>query len=283
LVKVTIVPRGRSLGAAWYLPEERSITTTEQILDEKVWPGLRNSNSDSSALPASQVKSQVQNVLEVQKGHILTLEGWGNSSTLQEYLLPLGLEPAVIDNQGVHTAILFCDYQQTNLGPFKEFCISVLAKPKGGDLSRAGFVLLYIRSDKAVVCNLCKIVWGLNALERKIETDFSSAQDYIFELADADDGLDLRMKLGLDFEKLQPLNNKLQTRGFSQSLGVLGTFHMSYSGDIREIQYDQARDDFSFSSSSEVGDFLHRIQFLAMKWTAYLNISAQFSGPIDPF
>ncbi|MCE3295159.1 MAG: peptidase [Crocinitomicaceae bacterium] len=34
LVKVTIVPRGQSLGAAWYLPEERSITTTEQISDE---------------------------------------------------------------------------------------------------------------------------------------------------------------------------------------------------------------------------------------------------------
>ena len=34
LVKVTIIPRGRSLGAAWYLPEERSITTTEQMLDE---------------------------------------------------------------------------------------------------------------------------------------------------------------------------------------------------------------------------------------------------------
>jgi ATP-dependent metalloprotease FtsH len=34
LIKVTIVPRGRSLGAAWYLPEERSITTTDQILDE---------------------------------------------------------------------------------------------------------------------------------------------------------------------------------------------------------------------------------------------------------
>ncbi|MNU79868.1 ATP-dependent zinc metalloprotease FtsH 4 [compost metagenome] len=34
LVKVTIVPRGRSLGAAWSLPEERQITTTEQILDD---------------------------------------------------------------------------------------------------------------------------------------------------------------------------------------------------------------------------------------------------------
>lgn len=34
LVKVTIVPRGRSLGAAWYLPEERQITNTEQITDE---------------------------------------------------------------------------------------------------------------------------------------------------------------------------------------------------------------------------------------------------------
>lgn len=34
LVKVTIVPRGKALGAAWYLPEERQITTTEQILDE---------------------------------------------------------------------------------------------------------------------------------------------------------------------------------------------------------------------------------------------------------
>ncbi|MDR0688405.1 MAG: ATP-dependent zinc metalloprotease FtsH [Prevotellaceae bacterium] len=34
LVKVTIIPRGRSLGAAWYLPEERQITTQEQLLDE---------------------------------------------------------------------------------------------------------------------------------------------------------------------------------------------------------------------------------------------------------
>jgi len=34
LVKVTIVPRGKSLGAAWYLPEERQITTTAQLLDE---------------------------------------------------------------------------------------------------------------------------------------------------------------------------------------------------------------------------------------------------------
>ncbi|MDG1916912.1 MAG: ATP-dependent zinc metalloprotease FtsH [Flavobacteriales bacterium] len=34
LVKVTIVPRGRSLGAAWYLPEERQLTTTEQLRHE---------------------------------------------------------------------------------------------------------------------------------------------------------------------------------------------------------------------------------------------------------
>lgn len=34
LVKVTIIPRGKALGAAWYLPEERQITTKEQLLDE---------------------------------------------------------------------------------------------------------------------------------------------------------------------------------------------------------------------------------------------------------
>lgn len=34
LVKVTIVPRGRALGAAWYLPEERQLSTTNQMLDE---------------------------------------------------------------------------------------------------------------------------------------------------------------------------------------------------------------------------------------------------------
>ncbi|MBQ0089836.1 MAG: ATP-dependent zinc metalloprotease FtsH [Prevotellaceae bacterium] len=34
LIKVTIVPRGQALGAAWYLPEERTITTKEQMLDE---------------------------------------------------------------------------------------------------------------------------------------------------------------------------------------------------------------------------------------------------------
>jgi AFG3 family protein len=37
LVKVTIIPRGRALGAAWYLPEERQLTTTEQILDEMAY------------------------------------------------------------------------------------------------------------------------------------------------------------------------------------------------------------------------------------------------------
>ena len=34
LIKVTIIPRGRALGAAWYLPEERQITTEEQLLHE---------------------------------------------------------------------------------------------------------------------------------------------------------------------------------------------------------------------------------------------------------
>ena len=37
LVKVTIIPRGRALGAAWYLPEERQITTREQLLDEMAY------------------------------------------------------------------------------------------------------------------------------------------------------------------------------------------------------------------------------------------------------
>ncbi|MCD6091276.1 MAG: ATP-dependent zinc metalloprotease FtsH [Bacteroidales bacterium] len=36
LVKVTIIPRGKALGAAWYLPEERQITTFEQMFDEMV-------------------------------------------------------------------------------------------------------------------------------------------------------------------------------------------------------------------------------------------------------
>lgn len=34
LLKVSIIPRGKALGAAWYLPEERQLTTTEQLLDE---------------------------------------------------------------------------------------------------------------------------------------------------------------------------------------------------------------------------------------------------------
>ncbi len=34
LVKVTIVPRGKSLGAAWYMPEERQIVNTDQMMDE---------------------------------------------------------------------------------------------------------------------------------------------------------------------------------------------------------------------------------------------------------
>jgi len=37
LVKVTIIPRGRALGAAWYLPEERQITTREQLFDEMAY------------------------------------------------------------------------------------------------------------------------------------------------------------------------------------------------------------------------------------------------------
>lgn len=36
LIKVTIVPRGKALGAAWYLPEERQITTSEALLERCV-------------------------------------------------------------------------------------------------------------------------------------------------------------------------------------------------------------------------------------------------------
>ena len=36
LVKVTIVPRGKSLEQPWYLPEERQLTTTQQLKDENV-------------------------------------------------------------------------------------------------------------------------------------------------------------------------------------------------------------------------------------------------------
>ncbi len=34
LIKVTIIPRGKALGAAWYLPDERHITTREQLMHE---------------------------------------------------------------------------------------------------------------------------------------------------------------------------------------------------------------------------------------------------------
>jgi cell division protease FtsH len=42
LIKVTIVPRGQSLGAAWYLPEERLIVRADQMLDEMCHYGRKS-------------------------------------------------------------------------------------------------------------------------------------------------------------------------------------------------------------------------------------------------
>jgi AFG3 family protein len=61
LVKVTIVPRGKALGAAWYLPEERSITTREQMLDE-VCSALGGRAAEE--LVFSTISSGAQNDLE---------------------------------------------------------------------------------------------------------------------------------------------------------------------------------------------------------------------------
>jgi len=61
LVKVTIVPRGKALGAAWYLPEERSITTREQMLDE-VCAALGGRAAEE--LIFSSISSGAQNDLE---------------------------------------------------------------------------------------------------------------------------------------------------------------------------------------------------------------------------
>jgi cell division protease FtsH len=60
-VKVTIVPRGKALGAAWYLPEERSITTREQMLDE-VCSALGGRAAEE--LTFSTISSGAQNDLE---------------------------------------------------------------------------------------------------------------------------------------------------------------------------------------------------------------------------
>ena len=55
LIKVTIVPRGRALGAAWYLPEERQITTKEQMLDEMCATlGLRHDSLHGHERPPAQ-------------------------------------------------------------------------------------------------------------------------------------------------------------------------------------------------------------------------------------
>lgn len=61
LVKVTIVPRGKALGAAWYLPEERSITTKEQMLDEMC---ATLAGRAAEELIFGQISSGAQNDLE---------------------------------------------------------------------------------------------------------------------------------------------------------------------------------------------------------------------------
>ncbi len=61
LVKVTIVPRGKALGAAWYLPEERSITTKEQMLDEMC---ATLGGRAAEELAFSSISSGAQNDLE---------------------------------------------------------------------------------------------------------------------------------------------------------------------------------------------------------------------------
>jgi AFG3 family protein len=61
LVKVTIVPRGKALGAAWYLPEERSITTKDQLLDE-MCSALGGRAAEQIAF--SSISSGAQNDLE---------------------------------------------------------------------------------------------------------------------------------------------------------------------------------------------------------------------------
>jgi len=61
LVKVTIVPRGKALGAAWYLPEERSITTKDQMLDEMC---ATLGGRAAEELTFSKISSGAQNDLE---------------------------------------------------------------------------------------------------------------------------------------------------------------------------------------------------------------------------
>jgi AFG3 family protein len=61
LVKVTIVPRGKALGAAWYLPEERAITTKEQMLDEMC---ATLGGRAAEELAFNQISSGAQNDLE---------------------------------------------------------------------------------------------------------------------------------------------------------------------------------------------------------------------------
>ena len=61
LVKVTIVPRGKALGAAWYLPEERPITTREEMLDEM---GSTLGGRAAEELYSGQISNGASNDLE---------------------------------------------------------------------------------------------------------------------------------------------------------------------------------------------------------------------------
>lgn len=246
----------------------------ESILEEKIWPGHTRKSDESQNLPWS--KGFEENFLKISRGRILTLEGLGSAQFLETHIPHQNLE-LVRSNGKTHMAIIFCDYRESNIGPFREFCVAVLAKPRSASLTEIGFVLTHVYSDESYVCNLCKIVWGFNCYKTDLEFDFFKQNTC--KIMESSEPI-LSLELNQDIGTFNKVHNKLQVNGFSSLMGSLSTFRMNYLGSISERNFDASKDRISYQNSSKIGQILEKSHFEPYKWTAYWDIQADITSPM---
>ncbi len=242
-----------------------------EIMEERYWPGL---SPTSQKLP----RSQKQSVLEINNGEILALAGTGSSSVVNALLKKMNL--VAVDFGGeVPLSLNICDYGKTNLGPYREAYISILAKPSDENCDQMGLVFLNLYCNKPTISSLARIVWGNNYRDADVcknEGPEARKNYHVFESNKEVFSFDVEKS-----EDLEPLVGDANLKGFANVFSALSLFQLDIMARKFEKPFDPSDSSFMTSPQSDIGNFLCEAKFDPQRWIFHDRLSCRVSSPAE--
>ena len=215
--------------------------------------------------------------LKIDSGELISIYGSAQIDFINNYLAQFGIEGVPASSHRCLVGLTFCNYAQTNLGPYTEFYINILAR-KVADMASFGLLFDFLYTNSIKAATVLKVVWGYKY--REGEPVFKRDKNGFSCSLVNDDRSILNVNGLFGWKEHHEGKEKSIVKGFAPfnkscdhhyNVEVEGE---KYAGELRSENID-----FSHSGESGISGFLSQAEFEPQSIYALLDLKSTVSPP----